>query len=257
MTTWVLLRGLTREAAHWGSFPQSFRRRVRADAVLCPDLPGCGGRHRERSPGRVEEIAESVRANLSAGRHRPPFHVLALSLGAMTAVAWAKVHPQEISGLVLINTSMRPFNPAFMRLRPRNLPALARLAIRPRDGPRSERLVFRMTSNRSVPPKGLIEDWAGISATRPVSRINAWRQLRAAALFRADSTPIVVPTLMLASAGDCLVDCRCSCVLAARWNARLVLHPWAGHDLPLDDPDWVGQKVVEWLRLRANDPRST
>jgi pimeloyl-ACP methyl ester carboxylesterase len=183
--------------------------------------------------------------------------VLALSLGAMTAVAWAKASPEEISGLVLINTSMRPFNPPLMRLRPRNLPALARFAIRPRDGPRSEWPVFRMTSARPVPPSGLLEDWGAISAARPVSRMNAWRQLRAAALFRADSAPIVVPTLLLASAGDRLVDCRCSCVLAARWNARLARHPWAGHDLPLDDPQWVGQRVAEWLRSTAHDTRAS
>jgi hypothetical protein len=53
--------------------------------------------------------------------------------------------------------------------------------------------------------------------------------------------------LVLSSAGDQLVDPRCS----PRWRARQVphaAHPDAGHDLPLDDGAWVAGQVAGWLR---------
>ncbi|PMZ18082.1 alpha/beta hydrolase, partial [Pseudomonas sp. FW306-02-F08-AA] len=38
----------------------------------------------------------------------------------------------------------------------------------------------------------------------------------------------------------------CSQALAAAWNLPLVMHPFAGHDLPLDDPAWVVAQVLQW-----------
>ena len=36
---WILLRGLTREAGHWGAFEPLLRQAVAPHAVLTPDLP--------------------------------------------------------------------------------------------------------------------------------------------------------------------------------------------------------------------------
>ena len=43
---------------------------------------------------------------------------------------------------------------------------------------------------------------------------------------------------------DRLVSPRCSQRLAAAWKVPLALHPSAGHDLPLDDPDWLLAQLV-------------
>ncbi|MGZ5183361.1 MAG: alpha/beta fold hydrolase, partial [Ramlibacter sp.] len=75
---------------------------------------------------------------------------------------------------------------------------------------------------------------------------NALRQLWAAARYRAPDRPPAVPLLLLASAGDRLVHPSCSARLADRWEVPLRLHPWAGHDLPLDDPAWVLDHVLSW-----------
>jgi len=37
---------------------------------------------------------------------------------------------------------------------------------------------------------------------------------------------------------------RCSNALAERFNCSLDVHPNAGHDLPLDAPDWVIQQFA-------------
>jgi pimeloyl-ACP methyl ester carboxylesterase len=56
-----------------------------------------------------------------------------------------------------------------------------------------------------------------------------------------------VPTLLLASQTDHLVNVICSTTLAQRWQCALHLHPSAGHDLPLDDGDWVITHIHRWL----------
>jgi pimeloyl-ACP methyl ester carboxylesterase len=77
------------------------------------------------------------------------------------------------------------------------------------------------------------------------------RQLAAAAFFSPPPGPPSVPTLLLASAWDRLVSPICSQQLAVRWSLPIRLHPNAGHDLPLDDPDWVIRQIVRWWRDRS------
>ena len=53
-TTWILLRGLIREHAHWYDFPERFSARLgEGHRLVCLDLPGNGDDYRQRSPTRV------------------------------------------------------------------------------------------------------------------------------------------------------------------------------------------------------------
>ena len=63
---------------------------------------------------------------------------------------------------------------------------------------------------------------------------------------RASDRQAGVPILLLASLGDRLVSPRCSERIARAWNAPLRMRPDAGHDLPLDDPDWVLGQLLDW-----------
>ncbi|MBX3605079.1 MAG: alpha/beta fold hydrolase [Piscinibacter sp.] len=234
--TWVLLRGWTREAGHWGDFPERLRAALPNVQVLTPDLPGCGLRRDEHSPSRVDAIVAACRARLGAA---PPLHLVGLSLGGMVAAQWAASHPDEVAACVLVNTSMRGAPAA--RLRPSAWPALLRIACA-RDPRAVEAGILALTSNAAPDPgreQGLVSAWVALREARPVSRGTAWRQLLAAARFALPPPPDGPRRLVLCSAADRLVDVRCSRALAARWNAALQVHPHAGHDLPLDDPDWV------------------
>jgi len=53
--------------------------------------------------------------------------------------------------------------------------------------------------------------------------------------------------LILSSKQDRLVHVSCSLAIASRWKCPAQLHPMAGHDLVLDDPNWVIEKVQRWL----------
>jgi len=246
VSTWVLLRGLTREARHWGEFPAALAGGVEADAIVALDLPGCGARHAERSPADVPAIAEAARQTLFERGVPPPYRLIGLSLGGMVVVAWATAHPDDVLGAVLVNTSLRGFGAWHERLRPRHhLPLLA--ALIGGDAAALERTILRITSRHAHPDAAsLLERWVGWRRERPVSRANAWRQLRAAARYRCATRP-PVPLLVLASTQDELVDPECSRRMATAWHTAIAWHPTAGHDLPLDDPRWVVNEIATWL----------
>jgi len=246
--TWVLLRGLTREARHWGTFPTTFAQAVPAARVIALDLPGNGALHGSRSAASIAAMAAHCRDELHRRGLAPPFHLLAMSMGAMVATAWAAAAPQEIAAAVLINTSMRPFSPFTHRLRPANYATLLRLMPARASDLDRERAVLAMTSRATArDDHPLLRDWVAYRRTNPVKPANALRQLWAAARFRAPPTPPFARVLLLASAADRLVDVRCTLRLAQAWACESRLHPWAGHDLPLDDAEWVAQQVRDWL----------
>lgn len=249
MTTWILLRGLTRESGHWGDFIEEFARALPQAQVLALDLPGNGVWHRQRSPHTVQGMVEHCRAQLAALQLAPPYHVLSLSLGAMVGVAWAHTYPGEVAAQVLINTSMRPFSPVHQRLRPQVWGSVLKLGLFGATALQWEQTVLRLTSTRAA--TAVLAQWLELRRAHPVSRANALRQLLAAATFSAPRQPPAGPCLVLTSAQDQLVHSACSLALAQRWQCAVRVHPSAGHDLPLDDGPWVAQQVREWLAALA------
>ena len=245
MASWIFLRGLTREAGHWGHFVGQFQQAMPADSVALLDLPGNGALNQHLSPCRVQDMVVHCRAQLTQRMLEPPYHVLAMSLGAMVSVCWAHLHPQEVAAQVLINTSMRPFNPFYQRLLPANYRTLLRLALLGASPQAWERAILRMTSNHG--DVSTVQTWLALRQAHPVTRSNALRQLLAAARFHAPQNRPETPTLLLASVHDHLVSAECSRTLAKRWSCDLRTHPSAGHDLPLDDGPWVAAQVRCWL----------
>ena len=249
MTTWIFLRGLVRESGHWGAFVPEFKT-LKPDAqVHLLDLPGNGQLSKCISPSSVPAMVDAVRLQLQAAGVAPPYAVLALSMGGMVAVNWAHRFPGEIERQVLINTSMRPFSSFYQRLQPRNWATIAGLLLTNASGQKWEQAILRMTTTRPHPE--VLPAWESLRQANPVSTINALRQLWAAACFAAPSAVPAIPTLLLASAQDALVSVQCSRAIAQAWGVPLHEHPLAGHDLSLDDPQWVAQQVQAWLLGRV------
>ena len=245
MSTWILLRGLTRERRHWGAFPELLQYEFPHARVIALDLPGNGEFNTATSPLRVTEMASHCRNELARQGVRPPYRLLAISMGGMVATDWAQQFPAEVDVCVLINTSFAAFSPQHERLRPHAWPALLRFLFT-RNARSKEQLVFNLTSQLAHAPSALLDEWVGIRLSRPVRVLSALRQLIAATRFCA---PTCAPalTLLLASGGDALVNARCSKEIARRWNCAIAMHPTAGHDLPLDEGEWVAREIREWL----------
>lgn len=241
METWILLRGLARESGHWGAFTAQFAHAMPGCEVLPLDLPGNGYLYQQASPARVDGMVAHCRAALARLQITGPVHLLGMSLGAMVAVAWSAAYPGEVAAQVLINTSLRPFSPFYQRLRPRNYRLLLRLALFGASPKNWERNILRITSNGGQ--DAILPLWHALRTQHPVTRANALRQLLAAARYRAPYT-LATPTLLLASAQDQLVSVACSQAVAQQWHCRLLIHPTAGHDLPLDDGGWVVRQIA-------------
>ena len=246
---WILLRGLTREARHWGSFTAQFEARLAPDKVTALDLPGNGEFHQQTSPLSVEGMVTFARQQLLAQGIKPPYALLAMSLGGMVATSWAQRYPNEVSRLVLINTSMRPFSGVTQRLRPANWLELLALAARWGGADYAERSIHRITCNQAAQRDADLMAWQHIRRSAPVSSANALRQLLAAARFACAVQTPRCPALVLSSKADRLVNPLCSTQLASAWQVAHHMHPWAGHDLPHDDGRWVCEQVADWLLL--------
>ena len=244
-TTWILLRGLTRESGHWGQFLTRFGQATPNRQVTALDLPGNGELNQLRSPLQVSDMVANCRAQLLARGVAPPYALLAMSLGAMVALDWAQAQPVEVAAQVLINTSMRPIHAFYQRLQPANYGTLLTLMLPGTSAETWEQAILRMTSHHA--PAGTLAHWLALRQAHPVSRSNALRQLIAAARFCAPPAPPPCPTLLLASVADRLVSVACSSALAQSWQCALRLHPSAGHDLPLDDAPWVIEQIRHWL----------
>ena len=248
---WVFLRGLAREARHWGDFSTLFAQACHAKKITLQDLAGNGALNTQRSATSVRAMVEFARRQLAASGIEPPHALLAMSLGAMVATEWAARYPQEVACLVLINTSMRPYSNAVQRLRPSSWPSLATLALRWADASFTEQQIFALTCRRADSRQIDEAKWRDIRATAPVSRANVARQLLAAATYRAGPLTPLCPVLVLSARADALVNPICSHHLANTWQAEHRQHPWAGHDLPHDDALWVCEQVAIWLELDA------
>lgn len=250
MTTWVLLRGLARDARHWGDFVAALGQRLPAgDTLVALDLPGNGLRWREKSPATVAGMVAAARRELVAGGHSPPYLPVAISLGGMVALHWAAVAGQELEGCVLINSSVAGMSAPWRRLRPAGLVQLLGLLVPGRSALAREQRILGLTSNRPV-DAATAAQWARHAQATPLSRANVLRQLWAAGCYRPGAAP-AVPILLLASRHDRLVSVRCSRSLAQAWGLPLGEHPAAGHDLPLDDPHWVVEQVLSWHEARS------
>ena len=241
----LLLRGLSREQRHWGRL-----RPVLSSALPNPllsfDYAGCGELYQQRSAADIALLRQSVRQQL---QQSPAFngkvHLVALSLGGMLALDWATEYPQEVASVVLINSSARPLSPFYQRLRWRNYPAL--LAWPWLSLPLREQLILQLTSRKARRDPQLVKCWIGYQQQHPVSKANILRQLLAAARFRL-AVPPVCPALVISSAADSLVNPDCSITLARYLGAEHQQHKWAGHDIALDDPDWLAGQITGFIR---------
>lgn len=245
MTTWVLLRGLMRESRHWGDFPVLFQSAMEGQHVVALDFPGNGSLHAQTSASSVAEMVGYARSQLLQIGCVPPYRLLALSLGAMVAVAWSELYPEELEKMVLVNTSLAPYNPFYHRLRPKNYPALTLLLFG--SIAHRESLILKLTSTRTENMQATLEQWVAYAKECPVTRANILRQLKAAFSYRAATIKPHIPVLLLAGQQDQLVNAKCSHTLAQHWGCVIRLHPTAGHDLPLDDASWLVHQVKGWL----------
>jgi pimeloyl-ACP methyl ester carboxylesterase len=244
--TWVLLRGLTREHRHWEGFPEKLQQCFADAQIVTPDLPGNGDHAYIISPGCIQDMMLFLRKDIASTIASGPVHIIGLSMGAMVAIEWMKSYPQECAASVLINTSLKGISPFYHRLRPENYYRILYSLLTSNNYGR-EKAILQMTSKLYPNTEQLLQRWVSYAEENTVLPSNALRQLLAAGRYSSAKLKPGVPILLLRSKNDKLVNSQSSVLLAQNWSLPIETHPLAGHDLPLDDGDWVCQKIMQWL----------
>lgn len=244
--SWLILRGLTREKRQWGAFPSVLRQKS-GDKVEVRrlDLPGIASASDRPAPLSVAAMVEDLNERFEPERAETPgpWGLLGVSLGGMVTLEWTRAHPELFSAAVVVNSSSGNTAGLFRRLRPANLTTLMRAARA--QGAERELVVLGMNTTRHGDDRALAEEWAGYRAEAPVTPKVLLGQLVAGLRYWAPRR-LTVPTLFVSGRADRFVDPICTRRLARRFRARHLEHPDAGHDLPLDEPEWLAEHMLDF-----------
>lgn len=239
--TWILIRGLGREAAHWADFKSELVKALPAARIECIDWPGNGEFFAQRSPCTIDEGVEHVRRICQQRGLRPPFVLVGISMGGMAALKWLCRYPDEVMHAHVINTSVGGVSYWYERM---HIAASLRLlstlwSVRVRESS-----VFSVTTRLCKAKVAVVRSWLDIARARPVCIANLLRQMLSAARFSLRKPEHSEKLTLYVSKGDQLVNPMCSFDIARLWAVPLNVHPDAGHDLPLDDPLWLCERLL-------------
>jgi pimeloyl-[acyl-carrier protein] methyl ester esterase len=239
---WVLIRGLIRSKYHWGSFAEKLKKELNSEEVECVELAGNGYLSDQLTPDNINQALLELQMQVKFDRDS--YGIIGISLGGMLAAQWAQMNPKEVSHLVLINSSSK-LSPFYKRLNPAQYGGIIKnLALH--NSADIEKFILNATSNKKENWLPILKDYTEFQQKHPVSLNNFIQQLKLAA--QVDFS--VIPkshNLILTSKADRLVHHECSQKIAEAWHCTIKYHETAGHDLPLDDANWVIQSIKDFI----------
>lgn len=239
---WIFLRGLTRGNIHWGNFPEVFKRLNPEAEIEFLEMPGNGLLNKESSPINPKEVIEFLKAKSKFCQKNLPFNICGISLGGMIALKWAELYPEDIASVTIINSSLKQYSPFYRRLITNNYGKIVGTLFKS-DREEQEKIILSITSNKFHENQKYLKAFAELSRDHQVSRANFIRQLILASNIQIQN-PLNVPLIVISSKHDRLVHSSCSDNIAKALRGNLYIHPTAGHDLPLDEPEWLSEILV-------------
>ncbi len=246
---WILLRGLSREQRHWGTFLDHFKTQFGSSNVTTLDLPGFGTKNQLSSPTSIEKIAKEINQDIKSKTEDTQACILVgLSLGGMVGLECLHQSIDSFAGAVIINSSSGGILPFYRRL---NISALLPVFkdLVARDYKKREKAILHLTSNSPQKREEFLESWYEIQRNHPVKRRNIIKQIQAGRKWRCNlSRPREFPLLFVQSEKDRLVDPDNTRLLHEKLGGKLVTHPDSGHDLVIDDSQWLIEQVETWYR---------
>lgn len=240
-----LVRGLARETAHWGEFISQLESQKYVNSVIGLDLLGAGKFHKLAAPLTIEQNAEFLLSQIDE-KSKNPRVIVSVSLGSMIAIEMAHKCSDLFEKVFVMNTSFSNLSPVYHRLQLNALKQFFMIA-KSKGMLAREKEVLTMVSRAREKHDEIAKDWAEIAEKRPMPKANFLRQLAAAARYKLADDPPSAPIVVFNSKGDEMVHPSCSEKLADYWNLPLETHPTAGHDICIDDPDWVIDKLAKSL----------
>ncbi len=245
---WILLRGLSRETRHWGEFPERLAKTF--TGVISPlEIPGVGSKNNQTAPTNLDEYVENLRLEfLDLKKNHPgPWGIISISLGGMIAMRWVEMHPHDFQDIILINSSGGDLNPFWERISPKAIATISKQVFNNNSFTR-EKEILKLTTSMIDIDDTLVNKYAFYAEEFPIRRKNFFNQVYAASKFKVPKK--IEPKLIIFSgARDQLASPKCSDNLAKHFDTKNITHPKAGHDLPLDDPDWIVQEIKQQISI--------
>lgn len=239
----LLLRGLGRSKGHWHHFPNQLKEIDQL--VYSLDLPGNGELSKINSPQNISDYTDFLRTSFQKIDHgHGPKILIAISLGGMVALDWISRHSSDFDQVFVINSSAKNVIPIFKRF---NLSMLKNIKSIFLSTPyQREKAILEFTLNLKQVDDDLIN-----SNIRAVSETSAFKnyfnQILAASKFSLPKINDTKKLHIITSKGDRLVSFESSINISNFYNCSLDIHPTAGHDLPLDDPEWLFKIIKSYL----------
>ena len=234
---YVLIRGLVRGNGHWGDFPKFLQSADPGCVIEFCEIPGNGTRNREVTNIDPKSIIDEFRSRSEFCKQGQPFIICGVSLGGMLALKWLELYPRDIQKTVVINSSLNSLSSFYDRLNYRNYFKILKI-LWTQDLELREKLILQLTSNQTPIDWAAEQKMIEFSRRYPIRKINFIRQLILAQRIHVPKT-LKQPIYIVQSLLDGLVNSRCSAHLALYLKAKLISRPKAGHDLPLDEPQWL------------------
>jgi len=236
---WIFIRGLTRGVVHWGEFAEHFKKNHPDEKIEFLEIPGNGELNELLTPDSPLELIDYLRSNSAIIKSGEEYILCGISLGGMIVLKWAELYPIKIKSVNVINTSLSQYSPIYHRMLAKNyFNVLAGLISS--DPYQKEKLILNMTANNNESIDKYIIKFSDFSKKHTVKKINFLRQLQLAKKIKIQNWKNINLNV-ISSLRDRLVSHSCSKVIAQKLNATLIVHPTAGHDIPLDDPSWLVQ----------------
>ncbi len=245
---WLLLKGIKFDGRHWGDIPARLSSHDGIGSVHTLDAPGVGTEAHRPSPLSIEATARDMRRRWLAlrERHPGPWNIFGISMGGMVAMSWAHQFPGDFDGVVIGNSSAAGLTRPWERLRPRNLPTLARAVRSPLPRDREAMLIDMLVNEASRERRAAVADrYARLATEIPPHRTTLPRQFLAGLRFQPPAR-LHARVLVVCGGGDRFVSPRCSARLARHLDAELRVHPRAGHNLGVDAPEWLMKQLRSW-----------
>jgi pimeloyl-ACP methyl ester carboxylesterase len=239
---WIFLRGLARSSCHWHEFPTVFKKYFPEAEIEFLDIRGNGDQAYMPSFTTAIENVRDLRSR-SLLLKKGPVNLLSISLGSMIAIEWASQFPQDVQNLIVMNTSDNRTSHFWERLNLSNFSNYLQAIKAPDYSTEKELAILNFTAQNLKNKKEVAEVFAKMTMT---SKENTLRQLVAAMRFRLPAKP-QVPVLLIGSHGDQMVSPACTKNIEKSWNIEAVWHPSAGHEITLEEPEWVAQQLREFI----------
>ncbi|MBI3133097.1 MAG: alpha/beta hydrolase [Bacteroidetes bacterium] len=249
-----LLRGLTRESGHWGSFIELFQQQMPDAVIHLLDLPGSGKYVHEKASVSIARMVDFMRHDFLKEQGEGERIICATSLGGMVASEWVMRHKSDFQGLIIINSSFKKICTTAERVKAGVRRDMVRILFTGNLHKR-EALIVNVNSNRPEIHAAITAEWVEIQKKRTMSRRNILAQTLAGMLYGVKQRKPEVPLLIFGSKGDRMVCTRCIEKTHAAFGGTLIWHPDSGHALPLDEPQWLGEQIANWLKTGFREER--